>query len=41
MTKEERLICSKCKQRFHNVDFKYCPYDGAKIDWKMIEVSEN
>ena len=29
----EKLTCSNCKNRFYNVDFKFCPYDGTPIKW--------
>ncbi len=30
----EKLICSKCNERFYRVGFKFCPFDGTPIEWK-------
>ena len=35
--KKEQLICSKCKQKFVRVEFKFCPFDGTPMKWEEVK----
>ena len=37
---KEVLICSKCKEQFYRVGFKFCPFDGTPMKWKKVTTKE-
>ncbi len=34
---KEKLVCSKCDERFYRVGFKFCPFDGTPMEWEKDE----
>jgi len=33
---KQKLVCSKCNERFYRLGFKFCPFDGTPIEWKTL-----